>query len=136
MAYVGWDEVNDAALLNPFENSMEDVINTAQSDRNYSLFSSFSASTASWRVEKPVYNSDICIHCQNCWTFCPDSAILSEDKKMQGIDYDHCKGCGVCADVCPTNPKSLIMYEEAVTEEVALSAWPEKKKKEKKAKDA
>ena len=132
MAYVGWDEVNSAALLNPFDKTEEDIINTTHDNRSYSMFSSFSASTASWRVVKPIYNSDVCIHCQNCWVYCPDTAILSEEKKMQGIDYDHCKGCGVCAEVCPTNPKSLIMYEEATDENSALSAWPEKKKKEKK----
>jgi pyruvate ferredoxin oxidoreductase delta subunit len=51
---------------------------------------------------------------------------------MLGIDYDHCKGCEVCVEVCPTNPKSLLMFSEQEDLETALSEWPEKKKKEKK----
>jgi pyruvate ferredoxin oxidoreductase delta subunit len=50
---------------------------------------------------------------------------------MLGIDYDHCKGCGVCVEVCPTNPKSLLMFGETEDNDAALAAWPEKKKKEK-----
>jgi pyruvate ferredoxin oxidoreductase delta subunit len=49
---------------------------------------------------------------------------------MLGIDYDHCKGCSVCVEVCPTNPKSLIMFSEQTLLEDALTQWPEKKKKE------
>jgi len=59
-----------------------------------------------WRVLKPVYNRDICIDCQFCWIYCPDVSIISRDKKMIGLDYDHCKGCGICVEVCPTNPNS------------------------------
>jgi pyruvate ferredoxin oxidoreductase delta subunit len=51
---------------------------------------------------------------------------------MLGIDYDHCKGCGVCVEVCPTNPKSLLMFAEAMDNDEALAGWPEKKKKAKK----
>ncbi|MNN95795.1 pyruvate flavodoxin oxidoreductase subunit delta [compost metagenome] len=51
---------------------------------------------------------------------------------MIGVDFDHCKGCGVCVEVCPTNPKSLLMFEERKDIDEALSEWPEKKKKSKK----
>jgi pyruvate ferredoxin oxidoreductase delta subunit len=63
--------------------------------------------------------------------WCPDTSIISRDKQMLGIDYDHCKGCGVCVEVCPTNPKSLLMFDTNEAIDVALSQWPEKKKKEK-----
>jgi pyruvate ferredoxin oxidoreductase delta subunit len=36
-----------------------------------------------------------------CWVYCPDSAVIVKDGKVQGFDYDHCKGCGICAHECP-----------------------------------
>lgn len=131
MEYLGWDQVEAGAVLPSFEEVECNIAELKQEERKYAKTNSYTASVADWRVFKPVYNRDVCIDCQNCWVFCPDTAIISRDKKMIGIDYEHCKGCGVCAEVCPTNPKSLIMFEETMDNEVALSGWPEKKKKEK-----
>jgi len=129
---VGWDEVPQGVILNSFDSILkENVAHIRPEDRDYSDFNSYTATVASWRVIKPVYNRDVCIDCQNCWVWCPDTSIISRDKQMLGIDYDHCKGCGVCVEVCPTNPKSLLMFGEAEDNEAALAKWPEKKKKEK-----
>ena len=128
---VGWDAVTQGVVINSFEGDATGVVEKKAEERAYSDFSSYTATVASWRVIKPVYNRDICIDCQNCWMWCPDTSIISRDKQMLGIDYDHCKGCGVCVEVCPTNPKSLLMFGETEDNEIALSGWPEKKKKEK-----
>lgn len=128
---VGWDEVTHGVVLHSFEDDATDVAMRKAEDRKYSEFSSYTATVASWRVIKPVYNRDICIDCQNCWVWCPDSSIISRDKQILGIDYDHCKGCGVCVEVCPTNPKSLLMFGEAMSSEDAIAQWPVKEKKEK-----
>lgn len=128
---VGWDEVAHGVILHSFEDDATDVAMRKAEDRNYSDFSSYTATVASWRVVKPVYNRDICIDCQNCWVWCPDSSIISRDKQILGIDYDHCKGCGVCVEVCPTNPKSLLMFGEALSSDDAIAQWPVKEKKEK-----
>jgi len=130
---VGWDAVPQGVVLNSFDDLLkpEGSAFLKPEERAYSDFNSFTATVASWRVAKPVYNRDICIDCQNCWVWCPDTSIISRDKQMIGIDYDHCKGCGVCVEVCPTNPKSLLMFAESLNNEEALSGWPEKKKKEK-----
>ena len=59
--------------------------------------------TGDWRSERPVFHKDKCINCYFCWTYCPDSAIiLDENNKVAGIDYDYCKGCGICDKECPT----------------------------------
>jgi pyruvate ferredoxin oxidoreductase delta subunit len=129
---VGWDEVPRGVVLHSFNGTVENVAFIRPEERDYSDFNSYTASVASWRVIKPVYNRDICIDCQNCWVWCPDTSIISRDKQMLGIDYDHCKGCGVCVEVCPTNPKSLLMFSESMDNEEALANWPEKKKKAKK----
>jgi len=127
----GWDEVTQGSILPSFEGDASDVAHLKAEERDYSHYNSYTATVASWRVKKPVFNIDVCIDCQNCWVWCPDSSILSRDKQMLGIDYDHCKGCEVCVEVCPTNPKSLLMFNEQEDLETALSQWPEKKKKEK-----
>ena len=126
---LGWDEVNQGTLLNSFDGTVDNVSFLKQEERDYAETNSYSASVADWRVIKPIYNRDICIDCQNCWVFCPDTSIISRDKKMIGIDFDHCKGCGICVEVCPTNPKSLLMFGEQQAIEEALSKWPAKKKK-------
>jgi pyruvate ferredoxin oxidoreductase delta subunit len=61
-------------------------------------------------------------------------SIIARDKKMVGIDFDHCKGCGICVEVCPTNPKSLLMFAEQKDEDEALAEWPKKDKNAKEAK--
>jgi len=126
MASKGWDEFEIGAMLRSFEGPVQDIATTHQEDRAYSVSNSFTASVADWRIEKPVFNKDYCIDCQFCWVYCPDISIISRDKKMIGVDMDHCKGCGICVQVCPTNPKSLLMYSELVDEETALAAWPTK----------
>ena len=128
---VGWDEVTQGVALNSFNGTTEGVAFLTQEQRDYNDFNSYTATVASWRIIKPVYNRDICIDCQNCWIWCPDTSIISRDKQMLGIDYDHCKGCGVCVEVCPTNPKSLLMFGEAADNDEALASWPEKKKRKK-----
>ena len=128
----GWDEVTQGSVLPSFDGDATGIATKKSEERNYSDYNSYSASVASWRVTKPVFNIDVCIDCQNCWVWCPDSSILSRDKQMLGIDYDHCKGCEVCVEVCPTNPKSLLMFSEYEDLGDALASWPEKQKKEKK----
>ncbi len=131
MANTGWDEFEIGAMLRTFEGEAGDIAATLQEDRKYTENSSFSASVADWRIEKPIFAKDYCIDCQFCWIYCPDISIISRDKKMIGIDMDHCKGCGICVEVCPTNPKSLLMFPELADEETEIAQWPAKEKKEK-----
>jgi pyruvate ferredoxin oxidoreductase delta subunit len=70
--------------------------------------------TGDWRSERPVWHPEICIQCLLCWIHCPDSSITVDKatSKMTGFDYKHCKGCGICAEICPTKPKSITMQPE------------------------
>ena len=36
-----------------------------------------------------------------CAVYCPDDCIKQKDGVLLGVDTDYCKGCGVCAKVCP-----------------------------------
>jgi len=127
MAQKGWDEFEIGAMLRSFDGKIDECCAfTPQRDRSYSESNSYVASVADWRLIKPVYNKDYCIDCQFCWIYCPDVSIISRDKKMIGIDMDHCKGCGICVEVCPTNPKSLLMFPEQADEEAEIASWPTK----------
>ncbi len=43
-----------------------------------------------------------CGSCEVCNLFCPDLCITrDEDTGEVRIDLDYCKGCGICASVCP-----------------------------------
>ncbi|MCK4258803.1 MAG: 4Fe-4S binding protein [Halanaerobiales bacterium] len=68
--------------------------------------------TGGWRVRRPVWVKENCIHCFFCWSVCPDSAVEVEGGKMHGFDYNHCKGCGLCAQECPTKDKAIVMEPE------------------------
>lgn len=133
MEKAGWDEFEIGTILRTFDGAIQNIATTLPEDRAYSQSSTFNSSVADWRIEKPLFNKDYCIDCQFCWIYCPDTSIIARDKKMVGIDFDHCKGCGICAQVCPTNPKSLLMFSEQQDEDIALEQWPKKEKKEKEA---
>jgi pyruvate ferredoxin oxidoreductase delta subunit len=79
--------------------------------------------TGGWRAFRPVRGEADCTHCFQCWLFCPDSSILvdAENEKMIGFDLDHCKGCGICAVVCPVNSKVMRKAgEELARDDVRL----------------
>ena len=82
------------------------LINEAGTSRDYI--------TGGWRAERPVWDSQKCIQCLICWVYCPDSAIqVDADSKVTGVDYDHCKGCGICAEECPPKVKAYTMVPES-----------------------
>lgn len=56
--------------------------------------------TGPWRSIKPVWSKEKCKACMICWIYCPDASIQVADGKVTGIDYDHCKGCGICSKEC------------------------------------
>lgn len=58
--------------------------------------------TGDWKTFRPNIDKEECINCDFCWMYCPDMAIdLAEDGSVKGVNLDYCKGCGICADVCP-----------------------------------
>jgi len=46
------------------------------------------------------FSCGVCNQCDNCITFCPDVAISRHDDEYE-VNYDYCKGCGICAHECP-----------------------------------
>jgi len=66
--------------------------------------------TGGWRVFKPIIDHMACRDCKKCHWYCTDNCIewlsLKESlmlaKAPVTIDYDYCKGCGICAHECPS----------------------------------
>lgn len=52
-----------------------------------------------WRNIRPVVDPVKCVGCLQCYLYCPDGVIYKENEKV-AIDYDFCKGCGICKKVC------------------------------------
>jgi len=51
---------------------------------------------------KRCFNCGVCNECELCLIFCADVAISRrEDGAGFDIDFEYCKGCGVCAEECP-----------------------------------
>ena len=72
--------------------------------------------TGEWRSARPVIDDEKCVparknkpSCFLCWLYCPD-AVVSKTVPIR-IDLDYCKGCGICAEVCPS--QAIAMVNEA-----------------------
>lgn len=68
--------------------------------------------TGDWRSMRPVWDEEACINCLFCWITCPDSSITVKDGKMTGINLEFCKGCGICAQICPPKASAIKMIRE------------------------
>lgn len=100
--------------------------------RHYARSTCFTAGylvskNAGWRNVRPVVDRVACTGCLQCYLYCPDGTIyktsgtaggplsdadedsgFNTDKSGVAIDYDFCKGCGICAKVCSFDAITMI----------------------------
>lgn len=76
----------------------------------------------------PLFIQERCINCGLCDSTCPDMVFQfargeykgKETMVNVGLDYQHCKGCMRCVDVCPTNALAMGVEREHPNPEHAM----------------
>jgi pyruvate ferredoxin oxidoreductase delta subunit len=64
--------------------------------------------TGDWKSFTPDRDVKKCTKCLLCTIYCPDAAIRWNAQKGDiEFDMNFCKGCGICANECPT--KAIVM---------------------------
>jgi 2-oxoacid:acceptor oxidoreductase delta subunit (pyruvate/2-ketoisovalerate family) len=50
-----------------------------------------------------------CFECDNCFGVCPDNAVIKLGSSQRyEINYDFCKGCGICVSECPCGAIDMV----------------------------
>jgi len=81
-AKAGWKSIEKAGLVGPA--------------------TSLEVKTGTWKAFRPVIDQKKCIRCHKCVVYCPDLCIEEKEGKIVA-DMDYCKGCALCAKLCPVN---------------------------------
>lgn len=73
--------------------------------------------TGDWRSRRPVLDAAACaaakagsVTCQLCWAYCPDACIAKGAPPV--VDLTYCKGCGICAQECPSSAIAMVAEAE------------------------
>ncbi|MBA7573762.1 hypothetical protein ES708_15560 [subsurface metagenome] len=75
---------------------------------NYLVKHGFDEGMARKEANRCLVNNQ-CDSCDLCRIFCPDLCITRNEKIE--IDYDFCKGCGICAFICPKGAIEMVLEE-------------------------
>ena len=59
-----------------------------------------------WRYRSPKVAKDKCSHCGQCYLYCPTGCIEDKDIYFE-VNLAFCKGCGICAKICPSEAISM-----------------------------
>lgn len=108
----------DRATVDPKEINTAYFKPSKRSDMNKIPISSRTACLSEVNLglthEQAMHDISRCFHCgrctmcDNCYIFCPDNAINHKNGEFgYNIDYDYCKGCGICVTECPRNAMGM-----------------------------
>jgi len=101
---VSYQELN-IAYYEPASRVQESVLPVEQRTGDNEIVTSLNSPMITKESQR-CFSCGNCLACDNCWTLCPDSAVLktkelASDGSHYVFDYDYCKGCGLCAHECP-----------------------------------
>jgi pyruvate ferredoxin oxidoreductase delta subunit len=99
MELPGWTEMREGVAIPAIEPG-----------KNNELFKKYTTRTA-----RPIVDFDACIKCKICFIECPDEIFSLTDQGHYRVNYEHCCGCGLCAEVCPVD-NCIRMVNELVFE--------------------
>jgi pyruvate ferredoxin oxidoreductase delta subunit len=65
--------------------------------------------TGGWRSDKqPRHLQAKCTACDLCALSCPEGCVFGKGKNTYWADLDYCKGCGICANICPVDDIEMV----------------------------
>ena len=65
--------------------------------------------TGCWRIQvRPKYLQKNCIACKMCVLICPEGCVSGGEKNTYNSDFEFCKGCGLCAKICPKQDIEMV----------------------------
>lgn len=75
-----------------------------------------SVNTGAWRTLRPVFDPGNCRPCAECQKYCPVDAVDVRKGAECVVTFElaYCKGCGICADVCPRHSISMVSERKFV----------------------
>jgi pyruvate ferredoxin oxidoreductase gamma subunit len=88
-----------------------------------------SASRTGWM---PQFTDEECIHCGLCATVCPDFCLVWTHEqingeaprvRLEGIDYQYCKGCMRCIETCPTEAMTRVTETPGLADELRVPLY-------------
>lgn len=80
----------------------------------------------------PLFTEKECIHCGLCATVCPDFCLVwtheqingeAPKVRLEGIDYQYCKGCMRCIESCPTEAMTRVTETPGLAEQLRVPLY-------------
>lgn len=60
------------------------------------------------------FHCGVCTSCDNCYSFCPDIAVIKNSDRTYRIQEEYCKGCGICVAECPRGAMEMDIEESEI----------------------
>ncbi len=103
---VTWEEMNPV-YFNLEERIEPRGLDISQRVKNFEEVYSGLTELEALKEAQRCFSCGTCPSCDNCLIFCPDAAISRLEGGRYKINFDYCKGCGICVSECPRNSISI-----------------------------